>query len=140
MPSRPAQNPQPAAPAAQNASRWRLLWWVLGVLAVLVQLYGLYAPQQPGADSGLALPHADKVAHLLMFAAPVALLIPAGLRPGLVVGVFAAHAVISEVIQGLFLSHRAGDPWDVAADLTGVALGVLCGLALRRLGARCRTA
>ena len=41
------------------------------------------------------------------------------------VPLFAAHAVVSEVVQGALLPMRAGDPFDVLADLTGVALGVL---------------
>ena len=36
-------------------------------------------------------------------------------------------AVLSEVVQGLFLPHRSGDVLDAVADLTGVALGVLVG-------------
>jgi VanZ family protein len=44
-----------------------------------------------------------------------------------VVAVFAAQAVLSEVVQGLFLPHRSGDVLDAVADLTGVALGVVVG-------------
>jgi hypothetical protein len=43
----------------------------------------------------------------------------------LVVGVFAAHAVVSEVVQHLWYRHRTGDPLDVAADWAGIAVGVL---------------
>ena len=51
--------------------------------------------------------------------------------------VFAAHAVLSEVVQAVFLPHRSGDVLDAVADLTGVALGVLVGtLVLRRLQSR----
>ena len=33
------------------------------------------------------------------------------------------YAVVSEVVQGLLLARRSGDPLDVVADLLGVALG-----------------
>jgi hypothetical protein len=41
----------------------------------------------------------------------------------LVTGVFAAHAVVSELVQHLFYARRTGDPLDVLADWAGVALG-----------------
>jgi len=43
----------------------------------------------------------------------------------LVVAVFAAHAVVSEVIQHLWYRYRTGDVLDVVADWVGVAVGVL---------------
>jgi len=104
---------------------------VLLVVAVAVQLVVLYAP-----DSGrtLLFPQADKVVHLLVFLVPTALAVVAGFRRRVVVGAFAAQAVLSEVVQALFLPHRSGDVLDAAADLTGVALGVLVGAMV--LGAR----
>ena len=51
----------------------------------------------------------------------------------MVVLVFAAQAVLSEVVQALLLPHRSGDVLDVVADLTGVALGVLVAVAVGRL-------
>jgi VanZ family protein len=52
------------------------------------------------------------------------------------VAVFVGQAVLSEVVQWQLLPNRSGDVVDVVADLTGVALGVLVGLALRRVLAR----
>lgn len=90
--------------------------------ALLVQLVVLYAPSSP-ADPPFA--GADKVVHALVFLVPVALALLAGGPPRVVVGVFAAHAVVSEVVQHALLPGRAGDPLDVVADLVGVGLGVL---------------
>jgi len=42
-----------------------------------------------------------------------------------VVGIFAAHAVVSELIQHVWYRHRTGDPLDVLADWVGIAAGVL---------------
>ena len=36
----------------------------------------------------------------------------------------AAHAVVSELIQGAWLPNRAGDPFDLLADGVGIGLGV----------------
>lgn len=90
--------------------------------ALLVQLVVLYAPSSP-AEPPFA--NADKVVHALVFLAPVAVALLAGGPPRVVVGVFAAHAVVSEVVQHALLPARAGDPLDVVADLVGVGLGVL---------------
>ncbi len=49
----------------------------------------------------------------------------ARLRTGLVVGVAALHAPVSELIQWTLLPHRDGDVWDAVADLVGVGLGWL---------------
>jgi VanZ family protein len=40
-------------------------------------------------------------------------------------GLVAAYAVVSELIQGFALPGRSGDPLDVVADLAGVAAGWL---------------
>lgn len=107
---------------------------VLLALSVAVQLVVLYAPE--GAGPGL-FPQADKVVHLLVFLVPAALAVVAGFRRRVVVAVFAAQAVLSEVVQAVLLPHRSGDVLDAVADLTGVALGVLVGsLVLRAVEAR----
>ena len=62
-----------------------------------------------------------------MFLVPVALAVVAGFRRWVVAAVFAAQAVLSEVVQTVFLPHRSGDVLDAVADLTGVALGVVVG-------------
>ncbi len=71
-----------------------------------------------------------------MFLVPVALALLAGFRRTVVVPVFAAQAVLSEVVQALLLPHRSGDVLDVVADLTGVALGVLVAVAVGRVPGR----
>ena len=70
-------------------------WWLL-VLAVAVQLVVLYSPEGGGPAP---FPQADKVVHLLVFLVPVALAVVAGFRRRVVVAVFAAQAVLSEVVQ-----------------------------------------
>ena len=102
-------------------------------LAVVVQLVVLYAPEGVGPTP---FPQADKLAHLTIFLVPVALAVVAGFRRWVVATVFAVHAVLSEVVQTVFLPHRSGDPMDAVADLTGVALGVLLGRYLLRVLAR----
>jgi len=103
-------------------TRPRLVLLVLLVVAVVVQLVVLYAASTPSVSP---FPNSDKAIHALVFLAPVAVALLAGGRPRVVVAVFAAHAVISEVVQHTLLPGRSGDPLDVLADLTGVALGYL---------------
>ncbi|MBM6400866.1 VanZ family protein [Phycicoccus sonneratiae] len=92
------------------------------VLAVVLQLVVLYLPRDPGP---LPFPQADKVVHLTVFLLPALLGLLAGLPARWVVGVLAAHAVLSEVVQATLLPVRSGDPLDAVADLVGVGLGVL---------------
>ena len=99
--------------------------WCCSALAVAVQLVVLYAPDGGGPP---LFPQRDKVVHVLVFLVPVALAVLAGFRPAARRRrVFAAQAVLSEVVQAVFLPHRSGDVLDAVADLTGVALGVLVG-------------
>jgi hypothetical protein len=117
-------------------------------LSVAVQLWGLYVPDPPvGADWFRG---ADKVQHGLAFGLPVALIMLAdslrrrsrGLPPRARVlvasiWIFAAHAVLSEVIQGAWYADRVGDPLDLLADWSGITVaGMLTGLGigLRRPG------
>ncbi len=101
---------------------WRdISLWVLLAVTLLVQGVVLYAPQAPGESP---FPSADKVVHLLVFAAPAALAVLGGIRPRVVVGVLGAHAVLSELVQAAVLADRSGDPVDVVADLVGIGLGV----------------
>jgi len=113
---------------------WRLAALCAG-LAVAVQLWGLYRPTAPGTAW---FPGADKVQHAVGFALPVILIAVAyalrrraeGRRPRIrvlvaVAWVFVAHAVVSELIQHAFYAHRDGDPLDVLADWSGIAVGAL---------------
>ncbi|HEX8488153.1 MAG TPA: VanZ family protein [Propionibacteriaceae bacterium] len=117
----------------------------LAALAVLAQLYGLYRSSGPQTLSWF--PQADKLAHLVLFAVPVGLILLArGVRTNgasrwaphrftaSVVVLFLLHAVVSELIQHTFYATRTGDPLDVLADWLGVAVGV----ALARLLGRPR--
>lgn len=123
---------------------WRWLA-VLAVLALAGQLYGLYRVTGPPTPSWF--PQADKLEHALGFALPTALVLVAldvrarvrsvvagrsRRRVVVVAAVFAAHAVVSEVVQHFFYLHRTGDPLDALADGSGVALGVTVALGLRR--------
>ncbi|MPV38972.1 VanZ family protein [Georgenia subflava] len=114
--------PPPDAPpaAARPGTRARIL---LGV-AVALQLLVLYAPRLP--DVGPTdVPGLDKLGHAVVFAAVTLTGLRAGLRPGLVIGFGLAHAVVSEVLQHAVLPGRSGDPFDVLADVVGVALGLI---------------
>lgn len=96
-----------------------------------MHLYGLY--RITGPPSPPWFPNADKVEHVLGFALPVMVLLLAldwhGRRGArwtwLVVGLFAVHAVVSELIQHWFYVGRTGDPRDALADWVGVAVGWL---------------
>ena len=122
--------------------RWRLVAG-LAVLAVVVQLYGLY--RVTGPPTPLWFPLADKLEHATGFALPVALVLVAGglrarglgTRPGrrlpvLVLAVAVGQAVVSELVQHAFYTYRTGDPLDVLADLTGTAVGALVARAVLR--------
>jgi len=103
----------------------------LAVASCAVQLIGLYRPAGPPAPG--AIPHLDKLGHAVIFALPVLLIMltraaARGVRPGIrfglvLVAVFAGHAVFSELVQAGLLPERSGDPYDVAADLAGIAIG-----------------
>lgn len=107
----------------------------LAMAAQGAQLYGLYRPSGPPTTA--LFPHVDKLAHAAGFALPLLLILLArqaaappgeGVRArfaGGVAAVFAAHAVLSEVIQHRYYEHRSGDPLDVLADWLGIGLGWL---------------
>ena len=127
-----------ALPEHSDASALR--GWHLAALgavfAVLLQLWGLYRvagpPQPPWC------PFADKIEHAVGFAVPVLLILLAialrgpmswqwpNMRTGVfVVAVFAAHGVVSELVQHQWYRYRTGDPLDVLADWVGIAVGML---------------
>ncbi|MDR3107262.1 MAG: VanZ family protein [Bifidobacteriaceae bacterium] len=92
-------------------------------LALAAQLVTLYAPEAPGSGA-LSFPGADKLVHAAVFGFAVWAWSRRYPQWGwLVLIIFAAHAAISELIQGQFLADRSADPWDAIADLVGVALG-----------------
>ncbi len=100
----------------------RHLWrWAFGVV-LAVQLIALYAPDVAGGPGVKGL---DKVIHALIFAAPALGALMVGIRARWALGILAAHAPISELIQHALLPHREGDVLDVMADLVGILLGGL---------------
>jgi hypothetical protein len=135
--------------ADRGAAAWPVVAVAAG-LAVVAQLIGLYLPRPPAGANWF--PGADKVQHGVAFALPVILLTwadtlrcrAAGRPPRarvliLVVWISAAHAVISEIVQHVAYADRMGDPLDLLADWSGIAVGgLLAGLALTydRLGRR----
>jgi VanZ family protein len=115
--------PVPEDPAER---RRRRVLWVLGGVFLAVQLVAVYLPGSP--DGGLELPWlpgADKIVHVLIFAIPVYLFGRLSGRVGLVAGLFAVHAVMSEFVQWRFIPHRDGDVWDAVADLLGIGAAAL---------------
>ena len=88
--------------------------------ALLVNLVVLFWPSGVG---GGGPDHVDKLVHAASFAALAWTGMRAGLPAGLLLVALAAHAVTSEVVQATVLPDRSGDPWDVVADLVGVAVG-----------------
>lgn len=95
--------------------------WALAAV-VLAHLVTLYLPgsAEPGPE---LVPHLDKVVHVLLFAAPV-LLVRRVTTQWWPVALVALHAPLSEVVQASWVPHRSGDPWDLVADLAGIALGL----------------
>lgn len=111
----------------------RLLTWALFVGACAINLYGIYAPSQPGPPLFAGF---DKVAHLLSFALVMATGLLAGIRAAPLAAVLLVHAVTSELIQHALLPDRSGDPVDALTDVAGIALGWLAGHLLTRVVSR----
>jgi VanZ family protein len=100
--------------------------WVLLVVLLVLQAVGLYSADAPGPGG---VPGLDKVGHLLAFALPAA--VAGWLRSRRVVVLLVVHAVVSEPLQGWLTPARQPDPLDAAADLVGIALGLLLARSLR---------
>jgi VanZ family protein len=137
------------SPDHQHASSLRGWHIAAGgaVIAVLLQLWGLYRVTGPPQPSWI--PYADKLVHALGFAVPVMLILlafalrhPLGSRwpthgiTALVVGVFAVHAVVSELIQHAWYQHRTGELLDVIADWIGIAAAVVLARVIVLRGSR----
>lgn len=98
-----------------------LLWRALAVLALVVNLWVLYAPRVSGPEvPGIRL---DWVGHALTFAALTFTALMARVPPALVLVLVTVNAAASEAIQHWFLPERTGDVTDLVADLVGVAVG-----------------
>jgi hypothetical protein len=113
------------------------------MVAVAIHLWGLYRPISPPVP--VWFPGEDKLEHLVGFAIPLFLLLVSyrsflrnrGRKTSrafvvVLTAVFAAHAVISELLQYDFYISRTGDPADVAADWVGCAVAFV-GYALLEL-------
>ena len=96
-------------------------WRIAFVAAVVLQLYGVYAPREAGPHVGI--PQIDKVAHCFLFAAVAFTGLKVGVPARWLLGALAANAVVSELFQHFVLPQRSGDPFDSLADLIGVAVG-----------------
>ena len=79
----------------------------------------------PSPSGGSSLPYADKVVHAALFALLTATALHRFGRTPVVLGAVTAYALASEVIQGVALPERSGDPLDVVADLVGAGAVVL---------------
>jgi hypothetical protein len=98
-------------------------WWGLAFVAVLaVHLAALYWPRVTIVGP---VSWTDKVVHPLLFLVPVVVGALWWRRVVPVAVVFILHAPVSELVQHYLLPGRSGDPWDAAADLLGVGLGVV---------------
>ncbi|MCK6212655.1 VanZ family protein [Georgenia sp. EYE_87] len=107
------------SPTARRRTRYLVL-----AAAVVVQLVVLYVPRVPEVGA-VAVPGGDKIVHATVFAAVTLAGLRAGLSPAVVAVFGVAHAGVSELLQHTVLPARSGDPFDVLADLAGVALGAL---------------
>ncbi|GAA4416676.1 hypothetical protein GCM10023169_11830 [Georgenia halophila] len=112
--------------------RRRLARSAVVAVSLVVQLLVLYMPDAPDAPGGVEIPGADKAAHLLVFAAVSYAALRAGVPRTLVVGYGLGQALLSELVQHLWLPLRTGDPLDLLADLAGVALALTLTRALAR--------
>ena len=101
------------------------LWRIGFVAACLLQLYGVYSPRQAGPDVGLPL--ADKFAHLFLFGSVAFLGLKVAVPARWLLVALVSNAVVSELVQHFVLPQRSGDPFDVVADLVGVAVGAWLG-------------
>ncbi len=87
-----------------------------------MQLSVLYAPTGPGGDPPA---YADKVVHLVVFAAVAWTGRRAGIRSRPLLVALVAHAVVSELLQLTLLPGRSGDLLDVVADIVGAVVGLV---------------
>lgn len=108
------RNPEP------GQGVWRGLGWLLLLALFAGQIWVLYV-MVPGPGEPL-FPGQDKVGHALLFAVPFGLALL--LRSRLAVLGVIGHALLSEPLQALFTSTRVPDPWDLVANLVGIALAL----------------
>lgn len=102
---------------------------VLCVLWLAEVIYALLLiPPDLASKPQLSIPGADKVAHFVLFAVLTFLLVKAlkerniQVKIPVIFTILFAFGVATEVIQGYFIEHRSGDPWDLLADMLGVVV------------------
>jgi hypothetical protein len=105
-----------------STAPWKPARKVAFGVAVVVQLLVLYWPRAVSAGGA---PGADKVVHLVVFAAVAWTGRAAGLPRITLLCALVAHALVSEVLQAALLPARSGDPLDVVFDAVGIAVGML---------------
>lgn len=110
--------PTPPPDRARGAGRGLL--WLLLVALLGLQVWGLYL-YVPGVGEPV-LTGQDKLAHGLLFGLPAAVAALLGSAPALLV--LTCHALLSEPLQAALTTTRSADPWDLVADLIGIALAV----------------
>lgn len=118
-----------------NVLQRRPVAWTLFGLALVLNLVFMYAPRVPGPPGGMRL---DLLGHAATFAALTFTGLLARVPARWLLGGVAANAVVSEVVQQLWLPDRTGDPTDLAADAVGIALGYLTWRVLTRRAERRR--
>lgn len=116
---------------ATTTSTGALLARVGFALAVAVHLVVLYLPAIPSSVPA-GIPGADKVVHVLVFAAVMATGVIARVPTRWLVAALVVHASLSEVIQEMVLPGRGGELADLAANLGGIALGWYLASVVRR--------
>lgn len=133
--SRPARRALPS-------KFWSWRWLAVATALILAQMWLLYSPGDstsvgelsstldtllrplPGVTSPQE-PGFDKIAHLSSFALVTAALLAAKLPMRWVMGANFLHAVISEIVQGLWIPGRSGDWHDLLADSAGIGIAAL---------------
>lgn len=108
-------------PGSVSQRRRPVVYWALLLVILAIQVRLLYAPDVSGP---VLFAGADKLVHAGLFGLPSVIMLFGRLRPRVVLPLLALHAPVSEVVQGMLLESRIGDPWDAAADLLGMAVAV----------------
>lgn len=113
---------------------WKAGFALLAALTLAGQAEALFGLSSvPAQISALGL---DKPIHVAIFAAPIALLVLAGVPRRIVIPLALVYAVASEYIQGTYLTGRTFDPKDIVADLVGIALALVLTAGVRRRTSR----
>jgi VanZ family protein len=105
-------------------------WIAASVLLIAGVIFASLMPGPPGPDVG----HLDKLEHALAYAMLAVWFTGIALRANYwkVALALAGLGVAIEFLQQAMTYDRVGDPWDVAANVLGIAAGVA--FATRRSG------